>query len=75
MESDEAVDERNYFYIIRCGPRGVKWLHFDRVIDENNPLMFTCGICKKTTGSYPYNKTEDLHEVGCLSKLLGSLGL
>jgi hypothetical protein len=51
----------------------VKWLHFDEEINEHNPLMFTCGVCRKTTGSYPFDPSEKLHEPGCRSELMNKL--
>ena len=69
------MTERDFFIIIRCGPRGVKWLHFDAVIDENNPLMFTCGVCRKTTGSYPFDPDNKLHEPRCKNELMNKLGM
>lgn len=74
MEEDFEIvdlDERNFFVPLLYGPRGVKWLHFDDVIDENNLLTFTCSYCKVTSN----RKSEKKHEPKCKNLLMNMLGM
>ena len=67
--------ERDLFFPLLYGPRGVKWLLLDEPIEEGNPLMFTCSFCRKTSGSYPYNSDEKIHEDKCRNMLMNKLGM
>jgi hypothetical protein len=65
-----SLDERDFFYLLRCGPWGVKWLLLDDVIDEKtNPLMFTCAKCRETA----VGMQESFHKKGCKVALMQAL--
>jgi hypothetical protein len=74
MEDDFEISdltERDMFHPLYYGPRGVKWLHFDDVIDKNNLLMFTCSYCRVTSNRL----SEKQHEKGCRNLLMNLLGM
>jgi hypothetical protein len=53
------------------GSRGVKWLKVNDVIDDKNPIMFTCTECLKTTRG----SELPAHEPKCINELKSKLGL
>ena len=63
--------ELHLFFPLLYGSRGVKWIPEDKLITPENPLMFTCSLCRKTTSM----KDTDRHEKGCVNKLLNELGV
>lgn len=69
------MTERDLFFPLFYGHLGVKWLYLDAPIQEGNPLFFTCSFCRKTSGSYPYNPEEKIHEKKCLNELKMRLGM
>lgn len=71
VETKPAVSEEQSPFILLAGPRGVKWLEFQRPIDNSNPLYFTCAECRKTTAG----SEEPSHEKGCKVALMNMLGM
>uniref|UniRef100_A0A6H1ZQF4 Uncharacterized protein n=1 Tax=viral metagenome TaxID=1070528 RepID=A0A6H1ZQF4_9ZZZZ len=66
-----ALTERDLFVPLLYGSRGVKWLHFDDVIDSQNLLMFTCAHCRLSSSSVD----EKRHEAKCKVELMNKLGM
>ena len=64
------LSERDYFYLIFCGPRGVKWSLTDGELCGTNPLFFTCACCRITSSG-----NEKAHEDNCRVKLMNALGM
>lgn len=62
--------EREDFCLLLCGPRGVKWLRKDDVIDINNPVIFTCAECRRDLVV-----EGDEHAPGCKVAMLNALGM
>ena len=38
--------------VLDFSPGGATWKIFDDVLSEENPLLFTCGLCGKTSTGY-----------------------
>lgn len=69
-ELSEEEIERRQVEIIKYGPRGVSWKEKQGVASIDNPILFTCAVCRKTL-----RYASDVHEKGCRVGLLNSLGM
>lgn len=71
------MDERDEIDILYSGPWGVKWTPSHGDLGPKNPLMYTCAVCKCTSGEFPsiLNKQEKIHEPGCRVALMCALGM
>jgi hypothetical protein len=56
--------------ILGFSVRAVTWLKYHKVINPDNPLMFTCLSCNMTSHDHPTG-----HEPKCRNLLLAQLGV
>lgn len=64
--------DKEKIIILNCGPRGVKWMLKDDVVDEAmNPIMFTCSECQVTSRG----SEEPAHKAKCKILLMNQLGM
>lgn len=69
-EISEDELERRQVELICYGLRGVSWSEKPGVLSVDNPVLFTCAVCRKTL-----RHASDTHEKGCKVGLLNSLGM